>query len=81
MAEVSDVPATVFGVIEKEFGLPAGTVTRETVAADIDGWDSLRHATLLILVERRFKFEFRGQDVADLENVGDLIDAVEARLG
>ena len=76
-----EIAAVVCALVEAEFGLPAGAVTLETEPSDVDGWDSMRQATILILIERRFGFQFRGVDVADLETVGDLVGAVQARLG
>jgi acyl carrier protein len=56
-------------------------VTRATTAADIEGWDSLMHVTLLINVEKAFGVKFTSSEVAGLTSVGDLMDLVGAKLG
>ena len=52
-------------------------ITRETNAADVPGWDSLTHVTLLLNVEKRFGLRFSSAQVASLNSVGDLVDLIE----
>jgi acyl carrier protein len=56
-------------------------ISRATTAADVAGWDSLQHVTLILQVERRFGFRLSSAEVADLKSVGDLLDIVQRRLG
>jgi acyl carrier protein len=44
----------------------------------VPAWDSLMHVTLIIAVERSFGVRFKSSEVANLQNVGDLVDLVEA---
>lgn len=55
------------------------SITRETSAGDIDGWDSLTHVTLILQVEREFGVRFSSSEVASLRSVGDLEALVAAR--
>jgi len=52
-------------------------VTRETSAADVEGWDSLTHVTLMLSIEKQFAIRFKSSQVASLENVGELADLIE----
>jgi acyl carrier protein len=54
------------------------TVGRETTAADVDGWDSVMHVTLLINMEKAFGMKFSSSAVAGLKSVGDLAALIEA---
>lgn len=54
------------------------TITPETTSADIEGWDSLTHVNLLISIEREFGVRFQSTEVANLANVGSLLELVEA---
>jgi acyl carrier protein len=56
-------------------------VTDDTVAADIDGWDSLAHITLILGVEREFRIKMTAAEVGSLKNVGQMIDVIVARAG
>ena len=56
-------------------------VTDDTVAADIEGWDSLAHITLILGVEREFRIKMTAAEVGSLKNVGQMIDVIVARAG
>lgn len=55
------------------------SINRETTAADIDGWDSLTHVTLILQVERVFGVRFTSSEVSALRSAGDLEDLVAGR--
>ena len=48
----------------------------ETTAADVAGWDSLRHVDLIVAIESSFKISFTTRDAKKLSNVGELADAI-----
>jgi acyl carrier protein len=54
-------------------------ITRQTTAKDVEGWDSLMHVTLVVNVEKAFKVKFTSSEVASLQNVGELLDLINAR--
>ena len=56
-------------------------VTRKTTAADVEGWDSMMHVTLMMRIEQAFKLSFRSHEVTGLKNVGELIDVIDRKLG
>ena len=51
----------------------------ETRAEDVDGWDSVRNVELMVAIERAFSIRFRTGEIAGLENVGQLVQAVLTR--
>ena len=53
------------------------TVSDETTAADVEGWDSLIHITLMDAVEEEFDIRFDMKTVVKMKNVGELVDAIE----
>jgi acyl carrier protein len=55
------------------------SVTDDTAAADIDGWDSLAHITLILGVEREFRIKMTAAEVGSLKNVGQMIGLIVAR--
>jgi acyl carrier protein len=55
-------------------------VTPELSAKDVDGWDSLTHIRLLLTVEKAFKIKFSTSEIGKLENVGDLVKLIQARV-
>jgi len=49
-------------------------ISRETTATDIPDWDSLRHVTLMLNVEKTFGVRFSSAEIANLKDVGELLD-------
>ena len=56
-------------------------VNDSTVAADVDGWDSLEHINLIVAVERCFGIKFTMGETTGLKNVGEMVDKIIAHLG
>ena len=48
----------------------------ETTAADVPGWDSLNHITLIGTVEDEFDVKCPMKDVVGMKNVGELVDKI-----
>ncbi len=57
------------------------TVNDETTAADVDGWDSLMHITLIDAVEEEFDISFDMKTIVKLKNVGELVDSILENIG
>lgn len=47
-----------------------------TTAADVPGWDSLNHITLIGTIEDEFDVKFPMKDVVHMKNVGELVDKI-----
>ncbi len=56
------------------------SLTDRTSAADISGWDSVAHINLMFSIESEFGFQFRGNELAEFANVGELKGYLETRL-
>ena len=52
------------------------TVNDETTAADVEGWDSLVHITLIDAVEEEFGISFDMKTIVKLKNVGEMVDVI-----
>ena len=48
----------------------------ETVADDVDGWDSFEHINLIVGVEEEFGFKIRMGKVVTMKNVGEMVDII-----
>ena len=64
-------------VFRDVFGDDDITVNDNTTAADVDGWDSLRHITLLAAIEDEFDIEFSMGATVKMKNVGEMVDYIE----
>lgn len=63
-------------VFQDVFDDPDLTVSDETTAADVDGWDSLVHITLIDAVEEEFDISFDMKTIVKLKNVGEMVDVI-----
>ena len=55
-------------------------LTEASTAEDFEEWDSINHVRLLIRIEQDLGFEFNTSDVGMVENVGQLVDLIAAKL-
>lgn len=60
---------------------PAISLTPQTIATDIPGWDSITHVQIILKIEELFAIRFKHAEIAAFENVGDLVAAVSRRVG
>jgi acyl carrier protein len=54
------------------FNNPELTLDDGLVATDVPGWDSFNHINLIINIEEEFEVKFTNDEVAKMQNVGDL---------
>lgn len=54
-------------------------LTPKTSSADVPGWDSVLHISLIISVEQRFGVKFKTAELEELKNVGQLVQLIAAK--
>lgn len=54
-------------------------MTASTSAADVEGWDSVAHITLIFAIEEEFGFQFSSSELEKARNVGDLQRVIDQR--
>jgi acyl carrier protein len=68
---------TIFRTLFNNSGLD---IRDDLTAHDVDGWDSLNHVNLMILIEEEFGVRFTTGEVSALRNVGELKRLVAGKL-
>lgn len=68
-------------IFSEIFLLPESELRDETLLKDIPTWDSLQHMLLITRVEEDFQVQFDGDQIADMQTLGDVRKAVLARGG
>ncbi len=76
---MADTAARLTEVFREVFNDDELVIARETTAKHIPEWDSLMHVTLIVNVEKRFGVRFSSAEVANLQNVGELIDMIDVK--
>jgi acyl carrier protein len=52
----------------------------EMTAKDVPGWDSLAHINLIMDIEEEFGLRFTVDDIADLKDVGEMIQMLDRKI-
>jgi acyl carrier protein len=55
---------------------PGLVIDRSTIADDIDGWDSLSHAVLMMRLEKNFNARIPASMATSFRNIGELVDGL-----
>ncbi len=56
------------------------TVTEETVANDIEDWDSFAQMQIVMAIEQMFGIKFSTDEVTGFKNVGDVVKAIDNHI-
>lgn len=56
------------------------SLNEHTNANDIEGWDSLTHITILEAVQDEYGITFALDEIIEMQNVGDMIDAITRKI-
>lgn len=55
-------------------------IQKEMSAEDIEDWDSLAQMRLIVAIEKHFRIQIPIEDVAMLENIGDMISLIKRQM-
>ena len=76
---------TLLNEITKIFGdildVPNLVLTHDTAALDIEEWDSITHIQLIVAIEKRFNIKFLAAEIQSAKNVGDIVSAIQLKIG
>lgn len=75
--EIRDRLTSVFRDV---FDDPSITIFDAMTAADVEGWDSLTHVTLIVAAEKAFNVKFSTRDIQSLQNVGGFLALIRKKL-
>lgn len=76
MATIDKVKEIVAGVCETT----PDNITETTTIGDFPQWDSMGHLAILSQVEEAFDINFEPEEMMDLEDVSDIVKAVDDKL-
>jgi acyl carrier protein len=64
-------------VVSDTFGVSVGSLTAETTANDVEGWDSVAHLIFINGIESAFGVRLPMQQALDVSNLGDMAKLVQ----
>ena len=81
---MSEIRVQVQDVFRQVFGDPEIVLRDETPIAEMPGWDSMTHLSLMIATEQRFKIKIAAAEISNLKgggrNVGTLVELIAKKL-
>ena len=55
-------------------------LTANTVAEDVDDWDSLTHIQIIVAAEKHFKIKFTAREIRGFQNLGHFCSEIQRKL-
>lgn len=77
----AEIMAAMTDIFHDLFADDAIILSPDMTAADVEGWDSIKHISLIVAIEDRFGIQIGTQEIEQLANVGDLLATVRRKLG
>jgi acyl carrier protein len=76
-----EIYAELTDVFREWFGDETITLTPQTTASDVDGWDSFNHLNIMVAIEIRFGIKMRTREIESLKNVGEIVSLILTKRG
>jgi acyl carrier protein len=70
----------VIKIIADSLEVTEDQLTEDTAIGDIPEWNSLGHIVIISSLEKEFSINFDPEIIMDLEDVSDIVAAIEERL-
>lgn len=67
----------VIKIIAKAIEVESNKIDEDTAIGDFPNWDSMGQLIIITSLEKEFDIKFDPEDIMDLEDVGDMISAIE----
>lgn len=74
--ETKELLEILNGIFRKVLKRDDITLTEDTTAHEVEGWDSLTNMVLLTEIEKKFGVRFTFREIVKLKNVGDLCQTI-----
>lgn len=69
----------VKSIIAENLKVDVSVLSDDTAIGDLPEWDSLHHLQIVAAIEQKYGFQFEPDVLMDLEDVSDIVNAVEKR--
>lgn len=80
MAGEAEIYSALTEIFHEVFMREDLVLTPVLSAKDVDGWDSFKLVEIIIATQEHFGIKLHTRDLDRLQNVGDLVTAIAAKL-
>ena len=70
----------VKSIIAENLKVDVSALSEDTAIGDLPEWDSIHHLQIVAAIEQKYGFQFEPDVLMDLEDVSDIVNAVEKRI-
>ncbi|WP_298074933.1 acyl carrier protein [uncultured Bacteroides sp.] len=77
---MDNVKEKIIGIIADTLEIGVSEINDNSSIGDFPAWDSLGHMNLLQNIQDEFDIELDPEEIIELEDVRDIVKAVEAKL-
>ena len=64
-------------VIEEVLDVEAGSLTQETMLADVEEWDSIAALSLIVMLDEKFEKTVSGAQIKAMASISDILAYME----
>ena len=64
-------------LLEETLELDEGTLSEDTVLADVDEYDSMAKLSLIVMMDDEFEVKLTGEMIKGFKTVGDILSVME----
>ena len=75
--DIYDQLTLIFREVFDDEGLD---ISKNTNASEIDEWDSMMHISLVVSIERHFQIRLSSAQIAELNDVGEMVEVIKAKI-
>ena len=79
--KIMEVLKKVIEIVASTCEVNISEITENSTIGDFPAWDSMGHLSILSNVEEAFDISFEPEEMMDIEDVRDIVEAVKGKLG
>ena len=77
--EIKEIKEKVFEIVATVCSVDKSEVNENSTVGDFPAWDSMGHLAILNAVEEAFDISFEPEEMMEMEDVNDIVKAVEEK--
>ena len=78
--DINEIKNKVSGIVAEICGVEVSEVNENSTVGDFPQWDSVGHLSILSQVEETFDISFEPEEMMEIEDVKDIVEAVKGKL-